>query len=355
MPRLTSVQSRQLSGLATSRPWIITSSASPVAEGDTFTLTASNPPEYSSVSPYTFSGNAAAGESLEYLPVQGNPTLSYVSGSVVDKIELKTLNDHQNATSKSLTMNIQNGTVTVPITEAGTQLGVPTYSTGTNITSSSLSGINNATIGTVGWRKYLTANQSTGRLTVTLPSTLSIPCTIEFYGRLNGFNAGSSDLATYLSVSNSATDQFVGLMYKPQVFPYTHQGGINVRPDGGFDVTAATDIWTWHVITIDASWVPRYYHLQQYTENGTRKWGYRNATGLDQAINVTSRTSWNRLNFIAPPATYANTLYDGLTYVDYHTVRISNINRYGTDTMITPPDPYTLETDGNTVAIYRFA
>jgi serine/threonine-protein kinase len=26
-------------------------------------------------------------------------------------------------------------------------------------------------------------------------------------------------------------------MYKPQVFPYTHQGGINVRPDGGFDVT----------------------------------------------------------------------------------------------------------------------
>lgn len=354
MPRLTSVQSRQLSGLATSRPWVVTPSASPVAEGDTFTFTASSPLGYNSVPPYTLTGTAAAGESLEYLPVSGTLSLNY-TGSAIDKVQLKTLNDHQNATAKSVTMTIQSASSTVSITEAGTQLGVPTYSSGTNITSSSLTGINNATIGTTGWRKYLTANQSTGRLTLTLPSTLSVPCTIEFYGRLNGFNAGSSDLATYLSVSNSATDQFVGFMYKPQVFPYTHQGGINVRPDGGFDVTAATDIWTWHVITIDASWVPRYYHLQQYTDVDTIKWGYRNATGLDQAINVTSRTSWNRINFIAPPPTYASTLYDGLTYVDYHTVRISNINRYGTSTMITPPDPYTLETDANTVAIYRFA
>lgn len=353
MPRLTSVQSRQLSGLATSRPWIVTPSTTPVAEGDTFTFTASNPPGYDGVYSYTLTGSTA-GESIEYLPTQGNLTLNYTSGSVVDKVEVKTLNDHQNATAKSVTMTIQGAVSTVDITESGTALGVPTYSSGTTITSASLTGINNATIGTTGWRKYLTANQSTGILTLTLPSTLSVPCTIEFYGRLNGFNAGSSDLATYLSVSNSSTSQFVGLMYKPQVFPYTHQGGINVRPDGGFDVTAATDIWTWHVITIDASWVPRYYHLQQYTENGTIKWGYRNATGLDQAINLSSRTSWNRLNLIAPPALYANTLYDGLTYVDYHTIRISNTNRYGTNTMITPPDPYTLETDANTVAIYRF-
>lgn len=351
MPRLSSLISRQLSGTASRKPWTITPSSSSVNEGSTITLTASPPLGTTGVYAFTLD-NTQAGESIQYLPTVGNITLNFSSG--VNKVELTTLNDHQNATAKTVSMDIQTASIDVPITESGSQIGTPTYTTGTNITSSSLTGINNTSITTTGWRKYLSANQSTGRLTLTLPSTLSIPCTIEFYGRLNNFNSGSTDLATFLSVSNSSTDQFVGFMYKPQSFAYTNQGGINVRPDGGFDTTAATDIWTWHVITIDSSWVPRYYHLTQYTDGDTVKWAYTNVIN-SPAINVTSRTTWNRLNFINPPATYSGTLYDGLTHVDYHTIRISNTNRYGTSSTITPPDPYTLETDANTVALYRFA
>lgn len=352
MPRLSSLISRQLSGMASRKPWIISASANPVAEGNAVTLTANAPTGVTGVLPITLP-NSLAGESLQFQPTSGNISLNFTTG--VNKVQLQTLNDHQSATAKTITASIQTANISIPITESNSQIGVPTFTTGTNITSSSLSGINNASIVTNSWRKYMTANQSTGRLTLTLPSSITANCTIEFYGRLNNFNSGSNDLATYLSVSNSSTSQFLGLMYKPQTFTYTNQGGINVRPDGGFDVTASTDIWCWHVITVDSSWVPRYYHIQQYTDVDTVKWGYRNATGLDQAINITSRTSWNTINFIAPPAAYANTFYDGLTYVDYHTVRISNTNRYGTSTMITPPDPYTLETDVNTVAIYRFA
>jgi hypothetical protein len=324
-------------------------SAATVVQGQSFDITLTSS-DYDADSTLFFDNRSALSDGVKLTSTGPNILGQYFAPDSDRKVmQIDTLDTHRNST-ETIEFTLSGVSYSVNTTPT-TANGTPSFSTGITLNSTDITGFTNVSMinGVDDWKNIMRSLECPDQLSVLLPATVTAPFTIEFYGKINSYTQPTFALPLFCSLSNS-TNGGAGLTY----------GGASGYNGGGVFSSSPTDHWTWTVLSVDANWVGTYWRPGYVWNNDLGK--YQNVYVKESANinNATDQTVFDRMRLLTHNSSDVSSFRSQATVIDYHTVRISSIDRYPAtlptnQPLTTFPDPYAIEADADTVALFRFS